>query len=73
MSKMKDFRLDAEDAIIAAIREWDDGHLYGASFRDVAGMTNLPLGTVHQICRDLREDGRITFYDQVARSLKVKD
>ena len=73
MSKMKNFRLDAEYAIIEAIKDWDTGHGYGASFRDVAAETGLPLGTVHQICRDLRSDGRITFHDQVARSLKVKE
>ena len=73
MSKVKNKKLEAEYAILEAIAGWDTGHAYGASFRDVALETNLPLGTVHAICRELRDAGTITFHDQVARSLKVKE
>jgi len=73
MGKVKNKKLEAEQAITDVIAEWSDDHIFGASFRDVALATNLPLGTVHAICRELRDDGIITFHDQVARSLRIKE
>lgn len=64
-------RADAENAIVQAIATWNQEHEFGCAFRDVALLTNLSLGRVHELCRDLRDAGRITFADHVARSLKL--
>ena len=68
---MSDKRIEAEHAILTAIAAWGKTTAYGPSFRDIALATNLPLGTVHSICRELRETGDVHFIDQVARSLTI--
>ena len=68
---MSDKRVEAEQAVLTAIASWGRTTAYGPSFRDIALATNLPLGTVHSICRELRESGDIHFIDQVARSLTI--
>jgi DNA-binding IclR family transcriptional regulator len=61
----------AKDLIEAAVLSWGAGHRFGMSFRDLALVTNLPLGTCHELARELREEGRIDFDDHVARSLRM--
>ena len=68
---MSDSRQEATNAVLSAIAAWGRTTAYGPSFRDIALATNLPLGTVHALCRELRESGDIHFIDQVARSLTI--
>ena len=64
-------RVEATNAVLSAIASWGKTKSYGPSFRDIALATNLPLGTVHSICRELRETGDVHFLDHVARSLTI--
>jgi DNA-binding IclR family transcriptional regulator len=62
---------ETDASVVKAITLWQKaGWGYGPSFRDIAAETGLPLGTVHRICRRLREQGQIDFHDQTARSLR---
>ena len=63
-------RAVAEQSVIDAVTLWKHGHKFGPSFRDIALLTNLPLGSVHEICRVLRAEGRLDFDDNIARSLR---
>lgn len=61
--------LEAE--IVQMVAMWRGRHGYGPSFRDLASHLGLPLGTVHDICRHLRDDGRLVFSDRRARTMDV--
>jgi hypothetical protein len=69
-------RLDAkshnESVVLNAVEEWYKGHAYGPSFRDLASMTGLSVGGLFQICRQLRDSGKLMYEDAVARSIRVK-
>jgi DNA-binding transcriptional regulator YhcF (GntR family) len=61
-----------QNALAIAIRVWyDDDHGYAPSFRDLAAMTGLALGTVYGACQDLKEQGIITFAPGIARTIKI--
>lgn len=60
-----------EQAVVGAIKLWYSDHRYGPSFRDIANVTGLSLGTVHNVCRTLREGGVLSYEDNIARSIKV--
>lgn len=62
-----------ETAIYNAIKLWYTNHTYGPSYRDLASMTDVSLGTVHNVCHDLRYMGMIEFQDNVARTIKIKE
>jgi DNA-binding IclR family transcriptional regulator len=64
-------RENAEFSVIYAIDRWHIEHGYGPAFRDVAEATGFALGTVHGLCRSLRDQGRVIYDDQRARSLDV--
>ena len=59
--------------VSSAIREWYTQHQHGPSFRDLANMTGLSLGTVYSVCHELRDDGIINLIDGVARSIQMKE
>lgn len=60
-----------EDVVYEAIYNLKLENGYPPSFRDLAKYTGLGLGTVHNSARILREEGRIKFFDHIARSLEV--
>ncbi len=65
-------KTDNEVVIYAAIKEWWATNGYSPSYRDLSAMAGVSLGTVYSVCRSLRESGKITFTDRVARSIKPK-
>jgi DNA-binding transcriptional regulator YhcF (GntR family) len=69
---MTNTKLAHEQAIVQAIQEWYTTHTYGPSFRNLADMTNISLGTVYSVCQELREVGIVEFQDGVARTMKIK-
>lgn len=68
---MTNNRIETDESIIGAIQDWTAEHGYNPSFRDLAERTCLPLGTLHELCRLLREEGKVFFVDGVARSLRI--
>ena len=70
-TKKIDARVKNEREVLEAIKEWNRCHKYGPSFRDLVDLTDISLGTVHGVCRDLREKGKIEYTDGVSRSIKV--
>jgi DNA-binding transcriptional regulator YhcF (GntR family) len=60
-------------AVKSAVGLWYQDHRYGPSFRDLAKLTGLSLGTVYNVCQELREDGVLEFEDNVARTIKIKE
>lgn len=60
-----------ELSVRSAVVDWYATHSYGPSFRDLASSTGLSLGTVYNVCRDLRESGVIEYIDGVARTLRL--
>lgn len=60
-----------EQAVVVAVKSWYDEHKYGPSFRDLAKQTGLSLGTVHNVCRTLRDEGVLSYEDNIARSIKI--
>jgi hypothetical protein len=70
--KPTNLRAEVDDAIVKAIDDWNKAAWgYAPSFRDLSAATSVPLGTIHRICRILREEGRISYVDRVSRSLRV--
>jgi DNA-binding transcriptional regulator YhcF (GntR family) len=69
----KNKKLQNEQEIVKAIKEWYATNNYGPSYRDLSLMTNISLGTVHNICKDLRNLGIIQYEDNVARTIKLKE
>lgn len=65
-------KLENEKSVVQAIKAWYENHAYGPSYRDLAEMTDVSLGTVFSVCQDLRELGIIEFQDNVARTIKLK-
>jgi len=65
-------KLAHEQAIVQAVKEWYTTHTYGPSFRNLSEMTSISLGTVYNVCQDLREVGILDFQDGVARTMKIK-
>lgn len=68
---MSNKRQENSDFILAAVRDWRKAYPFGPSFRDLAETTGIPLGTVHETCRDLRDEGKLKFEDHVARSIRL--
>jgi DNA-binding transcriptional regulator YhcF (GntR family) len=60
-------------AVREAVVSWYSSHKYGPSFRDLAKLTGLSLGTVYNVCQELRESGTLEFEDNVARTIKIKE
>jgi SOS-response transcriptional repressor LexA len=58
--------------IIKAIESWLKKNSYSPSFRDVAELTGISLGTIHAECRVLRSLKLIDYTDGVARTLRIK-
>jgi hypothetical protein len=58
--------------VVEAINTWYGTHVYGPSYRDLVDLTGLSLGTVYNVCQELRESGEIDFLDNVARTIKLK-
>lgn len=71
MSKRLNARLDAEEQLMDAIHTWLRIHNYGPAFRDLAEVTGRSLGSVHALCRSLREQNKITFTDNISRSIRL--
>ncbi len=61
-----------ELSVRQAIIDWYQSHTWGPSFRDIAQSTGLSLGTVYNVCRDLRESGVVEYADGVARTLRIR-
>ena len=64
-------KLDNEQAVLWAIKGWLSTHSYSPSFRELETETGISLGTVHEICHDLRDGGKIVFADKIARSISL--
>jgi hypothetical protein len=62
-----------ERAVVQAVKEWYKTRNYGPSYRDLSQMTNMSLGTVYNVCRDLRDLNILQFQDSVARTIKLKE
>ena len=67
-----DKRVENENLVKTAIATYNKEKNYGPSFRDLAVITDLSVGTVHAICRELRDRGVVEYIDNVARTLRVK-
>jgi transposase len=65
--------LENERQVVQAVKVWYNAHTYGPSFRDIVKMTNISLGTVYTVCKELREAGILEFEDGVARTIKLKE
>ena len=65
-------KIKNEGNIVQAIMEWYSSKSYGPSFRDLAKMTGMSLGTVYNVCTDLRDAGVIDFQEGVARTIRMK-
>jgi hypothetical protein len=62
-----------EALVMQAVEDWfNGGRTYGPSYRDLVELSGLPLGTVHKTCRFLRDDNKIEFDDNIARSMRIK-
>jgi hypothetical protein len=68
---MTNNRIETDSNIVGAIQDLSAEMGYNPSFREVAERTCLPLGTLHELCRLLREEGSVFFVDGVARSLRI--
>jgi transposase len=68
----KNLKKNNEIRIAEAIHMWYLGHTYGPSYRDISRITGISLGTVFNVCKELRESGTIEVNDKVARSIKLK-
>lgn len=59
-------------ALVNAIRLYHDVHGYGPSIRDLADITEMSsTSVVVYWLRKLRDDGLVTYDDNVARSIRV--
>jgi len=72
MSKFLSKKKENEESIIDAIASWYEEHTYGPSYRNLQEITGIPLGTVYAVCKNLRDGGRVSFDEGVARSIRVK-
>ena len=63
-------RLDAEESVLAAIKEYD-ALPFGPSRRDLARITGLGTGTCQEIVVNLANRGLITWTPLVARSIRL--
>lgn len=72
-TEQKNQKLVNEKMVVGAIKKWYRTHNYGPSYRDLVKLTDMSLGTVYNVCRDLRDVGIITFKDNVARTIKIKE
>jgi DNA-binding transcriptional regulator YhcF (GntR family) len=69
---MTNRREENQGIVDSAIRLWyANGKTYGPSYRDLAAMTGLALGTVFGACQDLRHNGVISFEDGTARTIRM--
>jgi len=68
----KNAKKNNESRVAEAIHMWYLGHSYGPSYRDISRITGISLGTVFNVCKDLRESGIIELNEKVARSIKLK-
>jgi len=59
------------ESVFEAIKTWYTKNAYGPSYRDISLITSIPLGTVYNVCQELREVGKIDFQDGVARTIKI--
>lgn len=60
--------------VLNALGEWfGSGKVYGPSYRDLVEISDLPLGTVHKTCHFLKEEGKIDFDSNIARSIRLKE
>jgi len=66
-------KLFNQNAVYEAIKLWYNDHAYGPSYRDLVKITGVSLGTVYNVCHELRDTGMIEFEDNVARTIKVKE
>lgn len=65
-------KVSNEKAVVESIKVWYTKKTYGPSYRDIAKATGISLGTVFNVCHELRDAGVITFQDGVARTIKLK-
>jgi hypothetical protein len=65
-------RIKNANMVMESIATWYKTHEYGPSYRDLVDLTGLSLGTVYNVCQELRESQEIDFLDNVARTIKLK-
>ena len=66
-----DKRQQNQDEILRAIDEWLANHTYAPSFRELATSTGMSLGTVYNVCRELRDLSKIEYLDGAARTIRM--
>ena len=63
---------DRREAIVAFVKQYTATHGYSPTMREVGAATGLASpSSVHSQLHILREDGRVTFSEKIARSLRV--
>jgi SOS-response transcriptional repressor LexA len=65
-------KVNNQELVKTAISDWFAKNSYGPSFRDISNITGMSLGTVHSVCRELREARVIDYTDNVARTIRMK-
>ena len=72
MLKKMNRRIENEKLVESAIEKFLNSHSYGPSLREISGLTQLSLGTVHSICKELRDRGILEYADNMSRTLRIK-
>jgi hypothetical protein len=72
-TERKNQKVANEKAIVGAIKKWYRTRNYGPSYRDLVEITGMSLGTVYNVCHELRDVGILQFQDSVARTIKLKE
>jgi ABC-type Fe3+-siderophore transport system permease subunit len=72
MMSEKNTQKNNQVRIANAIEMWYLGHTYGPSYRDISRITGISLGTVFNVCKELKEINVIELNEKVARSIKLK-
>ena len=71
MSVQLNRRLENERVLLDELREWRKTHQYGPSYRELSAATEISLGTVYNLFKDLKDQGKVTFEEGVARTLRI--
>jgi len=66
-----DKRTKNQEDILNAIDEWLTTHTYAPSFRELSKVTGMSLGTVYNVCRELRDLSKIEYLDGAARTIRM--
>jgi|APCry1669192062_1035393.scaffolds.fasta_scaffold00454_3 hypothetical protein len=71
--KSKNQKIANEKAIVQSVKKWYRTRNYGPSYRDLSEITGMSLGTVYNVCHELRDLKILEFQDNVARTIKLRE